>query len=33
MIPGEYQVQPGTITLNKNRNTATLIVSLLEGFV
>ncbi len=27
MIPGEYQVQPGTITLNKNRNTATVLVA------
>lgn len=27
MIPGEYQVQPGSITLNKNRNTVTVLVA------
>lgn len=27
MIPGEYQVQPGTITLNKNRTTITVMVA------
>lgn len=27
MIPGEYQIQPGTITLNKNRATVTVLVA------
>lgn len=27
MIPGEYQIQPGTITLNRNRTSVSIVVA------